>query len=351
MTDASPDRAPRRALRLALQGVAFLIGLGMMAWCVRVALSDDNREQLARLREATPGQVLLLLALSAGTLWINGLLFWITLRPVHKLRAADHVAINALCTFMAFLPFKLGTLTRVAINNRRDKVPLLTIGAWYGVMFAVMLAAYAPAMGASAWRGGLDGVWWLATLGGATLLCACMVLVARRFTGEAGLARLHRLIDGVRLPVVSRLARTAHFDRMHTAATMAASPREMAGGVVLRLLDLGVMSGRFVITGSIVGIAFGWEEAVLAASAYYIIGMLSPFGMLGARETGTAWMLGLIGLTAASGQSAEEVARSVTVLTLFITGTESVVLVAGAAAGLVWLRPDKLFRQPDPDGP
>ncbi|QKK09965.1 MAG: hypothetical protein HND58_18625 [Planctomycetota bacterium] len=219
--------------------------------------------------------------LSAGTLLINGMLFWITLRPVQKVRAIDHIAINALCTFLAFLPFKIGTLTRVAINNRRDNVPLLTIGAWYGVMFTVMLAAYVPAMGASVWRRGLDATWWAVCLGGAAVLCAALVLVSRLFSGEAGLARLHKVIDGVRLPIVSRLARTDHFERMHTAADMGASPVDMAGGVAFRLLDLGVMSARFVVAGSIVGIAFGWEEAVLVASAYYIIGMLSPFGMLG----------------------------------------------------------------------
>lgn len=346
-----PSCRNRRVLRLAVQTIGFLIGLALMGWCVRTALSDDNREQLARLREASVGQVALLLALSAGTLLINGLLFWITLRPVQKVRASDHVAINALCTFLAFLPFKLGTLTRVAINNRRDKVPLLTIGAWYGVMFAVMLAAYLPAMGASVWRRGIDSVWSVACLGGAAGLCALMVLVARPFAGEAGLGRLHALIDHIRLPIVSRLARTDHFERMHTAAAMAASPIDMAGGVALRLLDLGVMSARFVVAGSIVGIAFGWEEAVLVASAYYIIGMLSPFGMLGAREAGTVWMAGTLGLAASTGQSTEEIASSLTVLTLFITGTESIVLVGGAAAGLAWLRPDRLFRKPglDPD--
>ncbi|MFG0259799.1 MAG: hypothetical protein ACF8LK_05535 [Phycisphaerales bacterium JB041] len=341
-TEATPR--PRRVLRLVLQSVGFLIGLALMGWCVRVALSDENREQLARLREASVGQVALLLALSAGTLLINGLLFWITLRPVQKVRAIDHVAINALCTFLAFLPFKIGTVTRVAINNRRDGVPLLTIGAWYGVMFTVMLAAYVPAMGASVWRRGLDTTWWVVCLGGAAVLCGALVLISRQFCGERGLARLHKVIDGVRLPIVSRLARTDHFERMHTAADMGASPVDMAGGVVFRLLDLGVMSARFVVAGSIVGIAFGWEEAVLVASAYYIIGMLSPFGMLGAREAGTVWMAGTLGLAAATGQTADEVARSLTVLTLFITGTESIVLVAGAAAGLVWLRPDRLLR-------
>ncbi len=356
MTDAPstpPPTPPRagRAIRLVLQSVGFLIGLVLLGWCIRVALSDENREQLARLREASVGQVSLLLALSAGTLLINGLLFWITLRPVHKIRAIDHVAINAVCTFLAFLPFKIGTLSRVAINNRRDGVPLLTIGAWYGVMFAIMLAAYIPAMGASIWRRGLDTTWWIVCLGGAALLCALMVGIARLFAGETGIARLHKIIDSIRLPIVSRLARTEHFDRVHTAAAMAASPLDMAGGIALRLLDLGVMSWRFVVAGSIVGVAFGWEEAVLVASAYYIIGMLSPFGILGAREAGTVFMAGALGIAASTGQSTEEVAPSLTVLTLFITGTESIVLLAGAAAGTVWLRPDRLLRKAPEETP
>lgn len=342
----SPSARPpsRRWLRLGLQGVGFVIGLLLLGWCVRVALSTENREQLARLGEASAGQVAMLLGLSAGTLTINGLLFWITLRPVQRVPAPDHVAINALCTFLAFLPFKLGALTRVAINNRRDRVPLLTIGAWYGAMFAIMLATYLPAMGSSVWRRGVDGVWWAACLGGAAALCAAMIAVARPFAGERGLARLHRLVDGTRLPLIGAMARSDHFARLHTAAAMMAAPGHVFAAGALRLLDLGVMSARFVVAGSIVGVAFGWEEAVLVASAYYIIGMVSPFGMLGAREAGTAWWAGVLGLAATSGQSAEEIARSLTVLTLFITGTESVVLLAGAAAGTAWLRPDRLLR-------
>ena len=340
-----------RVLRLLFQGAGFVIGMLLLGWCVQVALSPENREQLAKLSEASLGQVAALLGLSAGTLLLNGIFFWITLRPVKRVPLVDHVAINALCTFLAFLPFKIGALTRVAINNRRDGVPILTIGAWYGCMFAVMLAAYLPAMGASMWRGRVDGLWWAACLGGVVLVCGVMVAIARPFAGERGLARLHRLIDHTRLPIVGSLARSDHFTRIHAAADMLAAPGHVFAAGFLRLVDLGVMSARFVVAGSIVGVAFGWEEAVLVASAYYIIGMVSPFGMLGAREAGTVWMAGALGLAATTGQSAEEVARSLTVLTLFITGTESVVLLAGAAAGTAWLRPDRLLRKPPEETP
>jgi hypothetical protein len=345
---ASTGRA-RRAIRLAFQAVGFIIGLALLGWCIRTALSPENREQLAKLGEADPGQVGILLALSAATLTINGLIFWATLEPVRKLRAIDVLATNAVGTFLAYLPFKLGAVTRVAIHNRRDRVPLLTIGAWFGAMLVVMLAAYVPVTGASLWRRGVDAAWWAAGLGGAALLAALATTVARPFAGERGLARLHRALDGIRLPLVASLARSERFAQLHAGATMLACPKAVAISTLLRLTDVGVLAARFVVAGAIVGVAFGWEEAVLVASAYYLIGVVSPFGVLGAREAGTVWMAGALGLAASSGQPADEVARSLTVLTLFITGTESVVLLAGAAAGVVWLRPDRLLRAKEPE--
>ncbi|MBK7403807.1 MAG: hypothetical protein IPJ41_04030 [Phycisphaerales bacterium] len=337
----------RRAVRLVVQGVGFLLGLAMLGWCVRSALSPDNREQLAKLSEASIGQVAMLLALSAATLGANGLVFWATLRPVKRLRAFDVLATNALCTFLAYLPFKLGALTRIAIHNRRDKVPLLTIGAWFAAMFAVMLIAYVPMMGASLWRRGVDPVWWAAGIGGVAVMWGAAFTLARLFAGERGLARLHAVLDGAKLPGLRRLTTSDRFTQLHAGADMLASPGALAATTVLRLVDLVVISARFVVAGSIVGVAFGWEEAVLVASAYYLIGVVSPFGLLGAREAGTVWMAGALGLAASSGRPADEIARSLTVLTLFISGTESVVLLACAAAGVAWLRPDRLLKGRD----
>jgi len=330
-------------MRLALQGVGFVVGLLLLGWCVKAALSPDNREQLAKLSEAGAGEVALLLALSGATLAINGLIFWATLEPVRRLPVLDVLATNALCTFLAYLPFKLGAVTRIAIHNRRDRVPLLTVGAWFGAMLVVMAASYGPIAAASLWRRGVDAAWWCAGLGGAAVLAAGAVMIARPFAGERGLARLHRVLDGLRLPLVGRLSRDERFAQLHSGAAMLACPKAVATTTALRLADIGVLAARFVVAGTIVGVAFGWEEAVLVASAYYLIGVVSPFGLLGAREAGAVWLAGALGLAAGTGQSAEAVARSLTVLTLFITGTESVVLLAGAAAGVVRLRPDRLL--------
>lgn len=339
-----------RIVRLILQTAGFLVGLALLGWCVRTALSPENREQLARLREATFGEVALLLALGAATITINGLIFWATLAPTRRLRPTDLVATNALCTFLAYLPFKIGAVTRIAIHNRRDRVPLPTIGAWFMAVLAVMVVSYGPAMLASVWRRQVDAWWWAAGIGGVVIAAGAVVIAARPFAGERGLRRLHAVLDGVPLPGVGSLGRTERFSQFHEGAAMLACPKAVAISSTLRLADLALIAARFVVAGSIVGVAFGWEEAVLVASAYYLIGVVSPFGMLGAREAGTVWMAGALGLAAATGQSVEQTAASLTVLTLFITGTESVVLLAGAAAGAIWLRPDRMLRTPGERG-
>jgi hypothetical protein len=112
-------------VRLCVQALGFVLALVLLGWCIRAALSEENREQLERLGNASAGQVLLLLGLSAATLLLNGLLFWVTLRPVQRVPVVDHLATNALATFLALLPFKLGTLVRVAINTQ----PVLCIAA------------------------------------------------------------------------------------------------------------------------------------------------------------------------------------------------------------------------------
>ncbi|HZW10133.1 MAG TPA: hypothetical protein VFF69_09545, partial [Phycisphaerales bacterium] len=240
MTQSAPHA--RRVLRLSFQGLGFVVGLLLLGWCVRAALSAENREQLAKLRDADPGQIGVLFALSAATLAINGLIFWATLRPVRKLRALDVLATNALCTFLAYLPFKLGAVTRVAIHNRRDRVPLLTIGAWFGAMLVVMLAAYVPATGASLWRRGVDAAWWITGLGGAAMLAALAVAGARPLAGERGVARLHRALGGARMPLLAALARSERFAQLHAGAAMLASPKAVAACTLLRLVDVGALA-------------------------------------------------------------------------------------------------------------
>src|ERR1051325_3196290 len=130
---AAPAPRKRRLLRVALQVLGFAAGLASLAWCISKAFKTDPHDpvnKFERLMHPPPGLFIAGLALSFATLPINGLLFWVGLLPARRLKASDLVATNGLCSFLAYLPLKTGAIVRVLIHNRRDGVPLLTIGAW-----------------------------------------------------------------------------------------------------------------------------------------------------------------------------------------------------------------------------
>ncbi|HRQ74272.1 MAG TPA: hypothetical protein PLU35_14715, partial [Phycisphaerales bacterium] len=141
----NPPNARRKPyLRLAVQGLGFVAGLVLLGWCVRAALSPENREQLSKLGDAPAWAVAALLGLSVASVALNGLAFWCALLPARRLHASDVIATNALATFLNYLPFKLSAISRVVIHNRRDRVPLLTIGGWFGAVLGVMVVSLAP---------------------------------------------------------------------------------------------------------------------------------------------------------------------------------------------------------------
>jgi len=47
--DTLPEK--RSGVRIAVQVVGFLVGIGLLGWCVRLALSDENREALSKLAD------------------------------------------------------------------------------------------------------------------------------------------------------------------------------------------------------------------------------------------------------------------------------------------------------------
>lgn len=319
-----------------MQLVGFVAGLAMLGWCVSVAFKPENREQLERLREASPAQLLGLLGLSILTLIINGLIFWVTLLPARRLRAADLIATNSLSTFLGYLPFKLGLVVRVAIHNRRDKVPLLTVGAWFAAVAVTLFAALIPPALAGLWRKKLDVPWAVVAIVGLLAAYAAVVLGSRLFAGERGLGRIHALFG--RVPVASRLIRTNAFTQLHGGFDMLANPGCTGAAMGLRLLDLVVLSSRFALASRVIGSPISWEQSFLVASTFFFIGLLSPFGVLGTREAGTT---GIVALVLPGG---EEAGRAFAVAALLVSATEAIAYLAAAGIGLAWLRPDRMLR-------
>ena len=347
-TDASDTSLPggaartpgRRALMGAVQIAGFLGGVGLLVWVVMAALSPENRELLRRLGDATPGQVGLLLLCSLATLALNGGIFWVTLWPEKRVRHLDIQATNAIATLLSYLPFKIGLIFRIVIHNRRDGVPLLTIGAWYLAISALIVTNLGPPVGASLWRGEVDTLWWVTSIGGAVAVTGAMALVCVPLSGEKGLARIHRWLDPIPLRPLHALMRTDAFARLHAGFGMLAHPWATLWATLMRLADIGAQTARFVVAAQVLGIELGWEAALLLASTYFMIGMISPFGMIGTREGGTLGLGALLGVELASGQGGGD---PLALIVLFVSATESLVYFAGAGFGVIWLRVDRLL--------
>lgn len=326
----------RRRVRAVVQGLGFLAGVALMVWCVGLALEPGNRAQLARLRDAPAELVVALLGLSALTIVLNGLIFWVVLRPVRRLRASGVVAVNALATFLAYLPFKLSMVSRVVVHNRRDGVPVVTIVAWMVVAACVLSNVVTPVAGISAWRKGIDSVWLACVPVGIALTTVTMIVLAR-----VGL----RVVDAARARggrvggVVERLI------RLRDGLVMAARVRTVLGATGLRTVDVVVVSARFAVAAALLGVPLAWEDALLLGITFFFVGAASPFGEFGTREAATVGVAGLLGIDGAGpGAVDADAANPIVLITLFVSGSESIVRVVGAGLAVIWLRPDRWVR-------
>lgn len=330
----APVRVARSPVRLGLQIVGFLIGIALLAWCVRDALNPDNRAQLERLLDAPPGSIAALVGLTVATLLLNGLGFWTALAPVRRLRVTEVVAVNTLATFLNYLPFKLGAIARIAIHNRRDGVPLLMIGAWLITLLGALVIGVGPLVLVSLWRPRVDATWIGASAALVLALFIACVVLSRVFVGERGLARIHRLVDPLRISVLSRLMRSERFRELHAGFAMTSHAGWFGATVLLRLLDVGVQAARFWLAAELLGSPIGYDQALLVSVAFFLIGVMSPSGMLGLREGGSRIFAGLVAIDPATFAP----------VPLLVGAVDAVVNLTGAGIAIAYLGPRRLLR-------
>lgn len=320
--------------KMAVQIFGFLIGIGLMVWVIGAVLSPENQQKLARLREATPQQLLGLLGLSALIIVVSGEVFRRSLAPVKRLPILGLHATNVIACLLALLPFKLSIVFRVIVHNRRDKVPLLTIGAWFAAVSVITLLAVIPILGAGIARGTPDLAWYAISIGGIVVGIGVMLAIARALSRES----TWEWFKGVwgRLPLPKALKSHGLMERAHEGVRMLASPGAVLACTGLRMADICVQAFRFMLAATILDQPLSWDQAVLAGGAYFLIGAAAPTGQLGAREAGTA------GLLATLVPYIE--LRTFATVVLVISGSEMIVLLAGSAIGVAYLRPDRLLR-------
>jgi len=324
-------------MRPIVQVVGFLIALGMLAWAGKLAVSGVGPEQIEHLRASAWYEVLGLVALGVATVLINGLIFALVIRPVQRVPVLDVVSVNAIASLLAYLPFKLSLIFRTLVHNRRDGVPLLTIGAWLGAVGVLLMAVYGPMILVSGIVQTVGGFWLMACgLGvlGDTLL---ITVLARACAGDTGVDRIERITRALAGRRAARLVRSDAFARLHTGLDMLASWMVAGGNLVLRAMDLLVHAGRFMLASSMLGAGLSIEEALLLGLVYSFLNAASPTGSLGIADLGT------VGVAAWMGLGDGDPARFAGIA-LLVRASEVIAYLLSTALGVLWLGPVALVR-------
>jgi len=305
-----PARRSRR--HLLIQTLAALASIALLAWAASHALTPQNQQRLIGLADAPPHLVAALVALVLCGVSLNGAIFQIVLAHTTRLRVIHVTAVTAMATLVAYAPFKLSLLLRAFIHRKHDHLRYKTLAAWFSATAGLSLCVLVPATLASVFRKNLDALWALGALGAPALLLALAVLTARR-------VRTTKTLDALTLG----------------AAHYAVSPSRVAALGVLRLADLASMAARFWIAARILDIHFTPAEAVFASAVYFVTGILSPSGNLGARE-GALTGAGFLPIVASAREDLALVA-------LTVTAAEIIGAAIAATAGFLYVRPDRLL--------
>jgi Lysylphosphatidylglycerol synthase TM region len=329
--------AKRRPLWLTLiQIIGFAGGIFALGWAVRVAMREENREQLARLTEATPGEIMVLLSLAVISVGFNGIIFWVMINPIHRIRTTDVIATNAIATFLAYLPFKLSVVTRFVVHNRRDKVPVLTIGAWIICEAVLMMAVYIPIGLVSWWQKELNTIWWISVLVSIPVCTVIGSYISGSLSGETGLNRIEKIGFGKQR--WSDFIRTSSFVRIHSGVTMLANTKGALTVVAFRMLDVAAFAMRFYFAARVLDLPISLQDSILLGATYFMIGAASPFGMLGTREAGTIAIASMVGISSAAITEDQSGTVPIAATVLFVTAVEAVVNLGCAGFGIAWLR-------------
>ncbi len=329
-TDSEAAGKQRSLARVLIQVIGFAASIAALGWAVKMALTEENRAQLENLQNASAGQVMALVGLSFSSVAINGLIFWVVIRPVHKIRATDVISTNAIATLLAYLPFKLSLVARVAIHRKRDGVPVLTIGAWFAAIGVLMLAVLGPMALVSFVLQDVNLLWWVGVVGSVAIGVGAVIVMARVFYGERGVQRI------ASVGVLRGWTEKESFGRLHAGFDMIACPWSSGWAGLGRMLDVLAFAGRFVVAAAVLGLPISGSDALLLGSVYFLIGVFSPFGMLGTREAGTIGAAALFGVSSAAiGDGGE---GPIAAAVVFITAVEAVVNLGCAGFGVAWLR-------------
>lgn len=334
-TPAVPKKRRQSLWSIILQLVGFAASLSLLYWCIDLAMRNEVvRQRLRELNDAPPLQLGLLLALSAGTVILSGLVFATVVRPVHKLKWSDVIATNALCTLLGNLPLKISLIVRVLVHNRRDGVPMLTIAGWFAAVSAVIVISLLPPVASALLVGEVSFTWWVIAGGGVVGLSIAAWLLCGYLASETGWSGFLGLVDVVKWKALSRLARSESARNLHAGVRMLASARAIFSAVAFRVMDIGLQAMRFGIAAQLLHIDLTLGQVILAGCSYFFLQAIAPAGALGVREVGAGAVL-----VTMTGLPKEQLAAVV----LTVTAAETAINIVLGVTGALWLRVDRLL--------
>jgi hypothetical protein len=288
--------------KVAVQVVGFVLGLGLLAWCIVIAVRGGDWSLLA---SAHPGLIAGLIACSVVSFGINGTVFWLTIRPVQPVRMFDQQLLNMVSNVLNYAPIRAGLVARIAFNLRIERLSIIQVGAWYAAIGVTIALPLGACVAATVVRPAFDA-WW-------------MVIVLAQI-GLGGLL-ISALLGQ---PVFVRYGRGME--------QMLRQPACLWGAIALRLIDIGAYVGRMACAVAIMDIDLAAPDILLMAFATLAVSM-NPIGRVGFREAAVAFVAAR--LTATSLTDAEVAGRFFQ-LALIESAGEALVAVPLGALALLW---------------
>jgi hypothetical protein len=239
--------------KLVLQILFWLVGLALLGWIIHRAIRTGDWE---RLWNSDPRLILMLIGCTAASWLFNGATFWITIQPVRRIRLSDMLLLNLVGNMLNYAPIRAGAIARILYHHRVDRLGLLQIGAWFGMIAYILLLGVTSCIVATMLWTQFDLIWIGLVLGQITL----GALATRAVVGHPLIVRHGRGID--------RLFRN------HLG---------LIGATSLRILDIAAFAGRMYAALLILGIELPITHAVILA-VVALAASLIPFGRMGFRE-------------------------------------------------------------------
>ncbi len=289
--------------RLAIQLIGFAIGLGLIVWLARSAFQTDGRDGLRN--RATTGTLAGLIACSLASILINGMNFWIVVRPVRREGFWAIQSVNATASMLNFAPIRLGLVSRYIYHMRVDRMSFLFVTGWIFAIVISLMIVMGSASLATVLHPSID-MWWL--------------LIASVPIGLA-IILLPLLI---RIPAIQKKTRGS--ERMLSDRTA------LSGSLILRFLDLLTWAGRLWFASVLLDTGLSAGD-VLLLSIFAVIMSLNPLGRIGFREAAIAWIAPML---AESTLSSDELDAQFAQLALIESGAEAMVVIPVGLMAAIW---------------